>query len=174
MLDFFSVSKYTKKVAKTKQHKQRQKQQQQTIQNEPWKLNSRIYKPFRWEPSGDHQKKKQTVISIYWDNKNRYVGCLIRPVKPLNLRVWSWLRMNAGGVLNTCKSSGAQMRIPFGGETSELSGGRVRNAWVICPCHRDNTSKGVLIPDEIQTWHRDCIKVMRTRMSLRLISLLVG
>ena len=25
------------------------------------------------------------------------------------LRVWSWLRMNAGGVLNTCKSNGAYM-----------------------------------------------------------------
>ena len=26
--------------------------------------------------------------------------------KQLNLRVWFWLRMNAGGVLNTCKSNG--------------------------------------------------------------------
>ena len=26
--------------------------------------------------------------------------------KGLNIRVWSWLRTNAGGVLNTCKSSG--------------------------------------------------------------------
>ena len=25
------------------------------------------------------------------------------------LRVWSWLRMNAGGVLNTCKSNGAYL-----------------------------------------------------------------
>ena len=25
----------------------------------------------------------------------------------LNMRVWSWLRMNAGGVLNTCKSNEA-------------------------------------------------------------------
>ena len=26
--------------------------------------------------------------------------------KDLNMRVRSWLRMNAGGVLNTCKSNG--------------------------------------------------------------------
>ena len=42
-----------------------------------------------------------------------------------NWRVWSWLRLNAGGRPNTCKSNGS---------TGELalwvtSGGRVSNAW---------------------------------------------
>ena len=34
----------------------------------------------------------------------------------LNMRVWSWLRMNAGGVLNTCKSNEALYLIFFGNE----------------------------------------------------------
>ena len=33
-----------------------------------------------------------------------------------NMRVWSWLRMNAGGVLNTCKSNEALYLIFFGNE----------------------------------------------------------
>ena len=44
------------------------------------------------------------------------------------LLVWSWLRMNAGGVLNTCKSNGLVLK------PSDIwvSGGRVSNAWVTC------------------------------------------
>ena len=37
----------------------------------------------------------------------------------LNLRVWLWLRTNAGGILNTCKSN----------EVFGLSGARVSNMW---------------------------------------------
>jgi hypothetical protein len=48
--------------------------------------------------------------------------------------------MNAGGVLNTCKSNG-ELAIA-------LSGERVSNAWVTCPEDGDNSSKGLLIPDE--------------------------
>ena len=33
-----------------------------------------------------------------------------------NMRVWSWLRMNAGGVLNTCKSNEALYKISFGND----------------------------------------------------------
>ncbi len=46
--------------------------------------------------------------------------------------------MNAGGVLNTCKSNGELAII--------LSGERVSNALVIYPEERDNSSKGLLIP----------------------------
>ena len=53
-------------------------------------------------------------------------------------RVWSWLRINAGGVHNTFKSNGE----PFGG----ISGGRVSNAWATCPCVGDNVRKRTLIP----------------------------
>ena len=35
---------------------------------------------------------------------------LILTGQTINKRVWSWLRMNAGGVLNTCKSSEANQR----------------------------------------------------------------
>ena len=46
------------------------------------------------------------------------------------LRVRSWLRMNAGGVLNTCKSNEAVPEAQgFGhGRKDMLSGGRVSNA----------------------------------------------
>ncbi len=49
--------------------------------------------------------------------------------------------MNAGGVLNTCKSNGGLAII--------LSGERVSNAWVTCPEEWDNSSKGLLIPHDI-------------------------
>jgi hypothetical protein len=49
--------------------------------------------------------------------------------------------MNAGGVLNTCKSNGELVIV--------LSGERVSNALVTCPKARDNSSKGLLIPHEI-------------------------
>jgi hypothetical protein len=50
--------------------------------------------------------------------------------------------MNAGGVLNTCKSNG-DLAI-------EISGERVSNALVTCPEAGDNSSKGLLIPHEVQ------------------------
>ena len=49
--------------------------------------------------------------------------------------------MNAGGVLNTCKSNG-ELAI-------DLSGERVSNALVTCPEEGDNSSKGLLIPHEV-------------------------
>ncbi len=49
--------------------------------------------------------------------------------------------MNAGGVLNTCKSNG---ELAIG-----LSGERVSNALVTCPEVRDNSSKGLLIPHDV-------------------------
>jgi hypothetical protein len=52
-----------------------------------------------------------------------------------NIRVWSWLRTNAGGVLNTCKSNGNSGVFIW----SYFSGGRVSNTWVTCPMEGDNT-----------------------------------
>ena len=55
--------------------------------------------------------------------------------------------MNAGGVLNTCKSNGELAIV--------LSGERVSNALVTCPEEGDNSSKGLLIPHEtarIRSW----------------------
>ncbi len=50
--------------------------------------------------------------------------------------------MNAGGVLNTCKS---YEKSAFGWK---VSGARVSNAWVIYPRIGDNIPKGVLIPNK--------------------------
>ena len=63
------------------------------------------------------------------------------------LRVWSWLRTNAGGVPNTCKSNGV---ISFG---RSLSGERVSNAWETCLSVGDNSWKRLLIPHNILWGH---------------------
>ena len=55
------------------------------------------------------------------------------------MRVRSWLRMNAGGVPNTCKSNG-MVAIPFSGE-------RVSNTLGTYPYDRDTRGKLWLIPD---------------------------
>ena len=61
------------------------------------------------------------------------------------MRVRSWLRMNAGGVPNTCKSNG--MRIgKLRPEDTLSSGGRVSNTWVTCLMEGDNREKSLLIP----------------------------
>ena len=52
--------------------------------------------------------------------------------------------MNAGGVLNTCKSNGCHLAI------DDVSGERVRNALVTCPEEGDNSSKGLLIPHVVR------------------------
>ena len=64
-------------------------------------------------------------------------------------RVRSWLRMNAGGVPNTCKSSGDKLKP----SDSYLSGGWVRNAWRTCPSQGDNSWKRLLIPHMLTGSH---------------------
>ena len=51
--------------------------------------------------------------------------------------------MNAGGVLNTCKSNEAE------GATPQFSGGRVSNTWVTCPEVGNTSGKLELIPHDI-------------------------
>jgi hypothetical protein len=51
--------------------------------------------------------------------------------------------MNAGGVLNTCKSNGGLVVILI------LSGERASNELVTCPEVWDNSPKGLLIPHVI-------------------------
>ena len=51
--------------------------------------------------------------------------------------------MNAGGVLNTCKSNEESVAI------WALSGERASNELVTCPEVRDNSPKGLLIPHVI-------------------------
>ncbi len=54
--------------------------------------------------------------------------------------------MNAGGVLNTCKSNEALYCDFYGMTVQRLSGGRVSNAWATCPAQGDNSRKRLLIP----------------------------
>ena len=60
--------------------------------------------------------------------------------------------MNAGGVLNTCKSNGLRELAP------KVSGGRVSNAGVTCPMQGDNVWKRTLIPHNIIGSHELIIK----------------
>ena len=46
--------------------------------------------------------------------------------------------MNAGGVLNTCKSSEVVLTEGFGLKMIQLSGGRVSNVWVTCHIQGNN------------------------------------
>ena len=54
--------------------------------------------------------------------------------------------MNAGGVLNTCKSNGKALLAGYS------SGERVSNTWVICPALWDKPGKLGLIPDRTMLW----------------------
>ena len=83
-------------------------------------------------------------------------------------RVWSWLRMNASGRLNTCKSRGS-MRRRFV-EVLMATGARVRNAWATCPFQGDNRWKRRLIPHGIIKRHLLVIKEIRKRIGSRDIS----
>ncbi len=60
--------------------------------------------------------------------------------------------MNAGGVLNTCKSNGQRELAP------KVSGGRVSNAWVTYPMQGDNIWKQMLIPHNLRVSHETLSK----------------
>ena len=70
--------------------------------------------------------------------------------------------MNAGGVLNTCKSNGVllpRLRKLASEESFEvLSGGRVSNAWVTCLTQGDNSWKRLLIPHKTTVPHGTGVK----------------
>ena len=70
------------------------------------------------------------------------------------MRVRSWLRMNAGGVPNTCKSNGVVSLLIFSERSlRQLSGGRVSNAWATCPTQGDSSWKRLVIPHIINETH---------------------
>lgn len=56
-------------------------------------------------------------------------------IRQLFLRVWSWLRINASRMPNTCKSNGVAI----------LSGERMSNTYPICPIEKNNRLKNLLI-----------------------------
>ena len=65
------------------------------------------------------------------------------------MRVWSWLRMNAGGVLNTCKSNERRLVLAL----IRSSGGRVSNAWVTCLIQGDSSWKRLVKPHKRTVSH---------------------
>ena len=65
-------------------------------------------------------------------------GCL---TSPFGRRVRSWLRMNAGGAPNTCKSNGTPPR-------REASGERLSNTWRTCPLLGNSRGKPRVMPDD--------------------------
>ena len=62
--------------------------------------------------------------------------------------------MNAGGVLNTCKSNGDKRKLAF----SYLSGGRVSNAWVTYPVLGDSSWKRLIKPHKTAVPHGTTVK----------------
>ena len=95
----------------------------------------------------DERQPEQKCVSCL-EHQNLVLSGPIFPVR-LNTffqRVWSWLRMNAGGVPNTCKSNGLHIEWDFGWRIFEVSGGRVSNAWRTCPVQGDNNQKWLLKP----------------------------
>ena len=74
----------------------------------------------------------------------------------INMRVWSWLRMNAGGVPNTCKSNGTYWD-DFG-LIFKFSGGRVSNAWTTCLSQGDSSWKRLVIPHKTTAPHGAGVK----------------
>ena len=78
------------------------------------------------------------------------------------MRVRSWLRMNAGGVPNTCKSNGRfekSLRMIF----EAVSGGRVSNAWGTCLCPGDSSWKRLVIPHKTTKPHGFAVKDLSDR-----------
>ena len=61
-------------------------------------------------------------------------------------RVRSWLRMNAGGAPNTCKSNGTHLRV-------EASGERLSNTWRTRPPPGDSLRKRRVTPDDPAARH---------------------
>ena len=59
------------------------------------------HQKFLWNFSFENETTRKRKICQHLRCKHFDEG------SKLNLRVWSWLRMNAGGVLNTCKSNEA-------------------------------------------------------------------
>ena len=64
--------------------------------------------------------------------------------------------MNAGGVLNTCKSNG--LFLEGFGRMGEVSGGRVSNAWVTYLTLGDNDWKRSLTPHKTTAPHGAGVK----------------
>ncbi len=133
-----------------------------------WKLNSTKHeKPLKIQGTERFHEfwKVRKDLKTYESNCERFAdtgliwsaeGALDRTL----WRVWSWLRTNAGGTPNTCKSNGDK---DFG---FYLSGGRVSNTWATCLWERDSFWKRMVIPHNIAVPHDTAIKDLSLRDGL--------
>ena len=74
--------------------------QEWTLKTEQWN-NLEILRSF-WQ-------QKRTLNNVNFRIQRLFKEASVAWEDKLLTRVWSWLRMNAGGVLNTCKSNGVLM-----------------------------------------------------------------
>ena len=77
-----------------------------------WKLNNATWiicdsSQMFLKTSIDYEHKQSAISLLSFDLSRFRPKRLLEPIKVLHIlwRVWSWLRTNAGGVLNTCKSN---------------------------------------------------------------------
>ena len=131
------------------------------------KISDKIRKSLEGDKIKWSLKIEQNIVNI----KPAILLSLIKTQSNLSnrlnflLRVWSWLRTNAGGVPNTCKSSEWSS---FG---NGFSGGRVSNTWATCLIEGNSLPKGRLIPHKIVVPHGTAIKgAIRYEMGPRRIS----
>ena len=150
---------------------------------ETWKLNSIEYAnernpDFFWE-----SRLKVIQTTKRWLHRQSCSEYMIITsfwrFNKIKLRVWSWLRTNAGGAPNTCKSNEESFYTEFFHEVwfepcvirceasdyafssktntrqerteckNFLSGGRVSNTWRTCLTEGDNSWKRLLIPHNV-------------------------
>ena len=84
----------------------------------PWKLNNAIRNHAHMISSQmldfvsamrmQNINKTRFVRNTIWNSITWIILRAIQVLQYIYWRVWSWLRTNAGGVLNTCKSNGAK------------------------------------------------------------------
>ena len=60
--------------------------------------------------SADKSREEKIEVSQHWDVYRDLTELIYGKHTRIKRRVWSWLRTNAGGVLNTCKSNGSTLK----------------------------------------------------------------
>ena len=133
----------------------------------PWKLNNVRTKQLMLNKHQKRVLKVRNDYKFFWELRKASKNDLssFGWLNTILLRVWSWLRMNAGGVPNTCKSNGREEL------ALRVSGGRVSNVWATCLSEGDNSWKRLLIPHNVPRGHPHGTKgAIRWKMGSYLIS----
>ena len=129
-VDFISRTRYHIEVASWRRRSSLKTEQRQTHQM--WKGPTQVGTTINSKRSWRQPIKKTKASKNFRVNRDSWSF----------MRVWSWLRMNAGGVPNTCKSNAPRRElVPF-----NASGERVSNTWETYPSAGDNHRKRWLIP----------------------------